>query len=56
MQWVQKFFSAGSDTITIHGVKHLGEAKYNIMFDRIVAGTFILAAVMTNNEFIINKN
>ena len=50
-----KIFSAGSDTITIHGVKHLGEAKYNIMFDRIVAGTFILAAVMTNNEFIINK-
>ena len=50
-----KIFSAGSDTITIHGVKHLGEAEYNIMFDRIVAGTFILAAVMTNNEFIINK-
>ena len=50
-----KIVSAGSDTITIHGVKHLREAEYNIMFDRIVAGTFILAAVMTNNEFIINK-
>ena len=47
--------SAGSDSIIIHGVKSLRKAEYSIMFDRIVAGTFILAAVMTNNEFSVNK-
>lgn len=38
---------AGSDTITIHGVKSLHGTKYEIIPDRIVAGTFMIAAAAT---------
>ena len=37
--------------IKIEGVKKLSKASYEIMSDRIVAGTFIIAAVMLNKKF-----
>ena len=44
-----------SDCIKIEGVDTLREAEHTIMFDRIVAGTYILAGVMLNKKFTINK-
>lgn len=37
----------GTDTIHIHGVKALHDVEYDVAPDRIVAGTYILAAVGT---------
>ena len=37
--------------IKITGVKKLTNANYKIMSDRIVAGTFVIAAVMLNKNF-----
>ena len=37
--------------IKINGVSRLGNANHRIMSDRIVAGTFIIAAVMLNKAF-----
>ena len=41
--------------ITITGVKKLNKANYKIMSDRIVAGTFVIAAVMLNKEFEVKE-
>ena len=46
---------SGKRTITIIGVKTLQEAKYKIMFDRIEAGTYMIASALTaGNIKIIN--
>ena len=37
--------------INITGVKKLNQANHKIMSDRIVAGTFVIAAVMLNKKF-----
>lgn len=42
-----KVSGAGSDTITIEGVKKLEGCRYEIMPDRIVAGTLMIAAAAT---------
>lgn len=39
---------AGTSTVTIEGKSHLGGFTYTCMPDRIVAGTFLVAAVVTN--------
>jgi UDP-N-acetylglucosamine 1-carboxyvinyltransferase len=45
----------GKRTVTIIGVKKLKEAKYKIMFDRVEAGTYMIAsALMGGNLKIIN--
>ena len=45
----------GKRTVTIIGVKKLKEARYKIMFDRIEAGTYMIAsALMGGNLKIIN--
>ncbi len=44
---------AGTSTITIEGVEELGEAEHTIIPDRIEAGTFIVAAAITNGELTI---
>ena len=44
-----------NDCIEIEGVNSLYEAEHIIMFDRIVAGTYILAGVMLNKKFTINN-
>ncbi|MDR1066070.1 MAG: UDP-N-acetylglucosamine 1-carboxyvinyltransferase [Clostridiales bacterium] len=38
---------AGTDIIIIEGVKKLGNAEHSVMFDRIVAGTYLVAAAIT---------
>ena len=40
----------GSDKITIKGVSNLKGASHKIMFDRIEAGTYMVAAAMTGGE------
>ena len=40
-----------SGVIEIEGVKKLTKSSYKIMSDRIVAGTFVIAAVMLNKKF-----
>ena len=50
-----KIKGAGTTKIIIEGVKKLLKSEHTIMSDRIVAGTYVIAAIMLNNEFIINK-
>ena len=41
---------AGTDTITIDGVKSLGGAHYNVLPDRIETGTYLVAAAATRGR------
>ena len=50
-----KISGAGSKIILIEGVKSLKKTNYQILSDRIVAGTFIIAAVMINKKFKVKK-
>lgn len=45
---------AGTDTITICGVKSLAPAEYTIQPDRIEAGTFLLAGCITRGEVVLS--
>ena len=45
-----KITGQGTDVITIEGVKSLKGATHNIVCDRIEAGTYMVAAAMTNGE------
>ena len=45
----------GTSCILVKGVKNFNQAEHKIMFDRIVAGTFVIAAVMLNKEFIVKN-
>lgn len=45
----------GSSKIIIEGVDSLNQSKHSIMFDRIVAGTFIIAGIITNSKFTIQN-
>lgn len=46
---------AGTETIEIEGVEHLGGAQHTIIPDRIETGTFIVAAAITNGELEIKN-
>jgi UDP-N-acetylglucosamine 1-carboxyvinyltransferase len=48
-----KILGAGTDTITIYGVKSLKETQHKIMSDRIEAGTFMVAAAVTRGDILI---
>ena len=50
-----KIKGAGTTKIIIEGVKKLSKSEHTIISDRIVAGTYVIAAVMLNNEFVIKK-
>lgn len=50
-----KVKGAGSNKIEIEGVKKLKDVSYNIMPDRIEAGTFLCMAAMTNGNLKIKK-
>ena len=50
-----KIVGHGTNTINIEGVNNLHDSNYNVMFDRIVAGTYILAAVMINKKFTVKN-
>ena len=45
-----KISGAGTDKITIFGVKRLGDCNHRIMPDRIEAGTFMIAAGLTRGD------
>lgn len=45
-----KIQGAGSDTIRINGVKSLQGVSYTPIFDRIEAGTYMIAAALTNSK------
>lgn len=49
-----KITGAGTDMITINGVEHLRGTKYTVMPDRIEAGTFMVASVMTTGDIKIS--
>jgi UDP-N-acetylglucosamine 1-carboxyvinyltransferase len=46
---------AGSPRITIDGVEALGGAEHAVMPDRIVAGTYAIAAAITNGDVILDE-
>ncbi|BFT73317.1 UDP-N-acetylglucosamine 1-carboxyvinyltransferase [Paenibacillus sp. P36] len=46
---------AGTDTITIRGVETLSPCTYRIIPDRIVAGTFMVAAAATKGSITLEK-
>lgn len=46
---------AGTDTITIRGVESLSPCSYRIIPDRIVAGTFLVAAAATKGNITLEK-
>ena len=50
-----KVTGAGSDKIQIQGVKKLKDISYNIMPDRIEAGTFLCAAAITGGHIILEN-
>ena len=50
-----KIIGHGTNTINIEGVNSLHDSSYDIMFDRIVAGTYVLAGVMINKKFTVKN-
>lgn len=46
---------AGSPRVIIEGVKELSGTDYTVMPDRIEAGTFILAAAITNGDVVVEN-
>jgi len=44
---------AGTDTITIHGVKELKGCDYSVLADRIETGTFLVAAAITSGHVML---
>lgn len=46
---------AGSNVIQIEGVKHLKDVSYNIMPDRIEAGTFLCAGAITEGKLLLQN-
>ena len=50
-----KISGAGSPRIVIEGVTQLGGATYVVMPDRIEAGTFMIAAAITNGDMILDN-
>lgn len=50
-----KIEGAGTNVIKITGVKNLKDVSYNIMPDRIEAGTLLCMSAITGGEIILNK-
>ncbi|AIS52706.1 UDP-N-acetylglucosamine 1-carboxyvinyltransferase 2 [Thermoanaerobacter kivui] len=50
-----KISGAGTNTIVIEGVKKLHDTEYTIIPDRIVAGTYLCAAAMTQGELTVTN-
>jgi UDP-N-acetylglucosamine 1-carboxyvinyltransferase len=46
---------AGTDTITVHGVKSLSGSEYRVIPDRIEAGTFMVAAAITGGRLVLDN-
>jgi UDP-N-acetylglucosamine 1-carboxyvinyltransferase len=50
-----KIEGAGTDTVRIQGVSELSAANYEVMPDRIEAGTFMIAAAITGGDIRIHR-
>lgn len=50
-----KITGQGSPRLTIEGVEQLGGAEWTVIPDRIEAGTFMMAAAMTNGDLILDN-
>ncbi|HHU48914.1 MAG TPA: UDP-N-acetylglucosamine 1-carboxyvinyltransferase [Clostridiales bacterium] len=50
-----KVAGAGSNTITIDGVESFHETEYTVIPDRIVAGTYLVAAAITGSEIVVEN-
>ena len=50
-----KVSGAGTDTIKIKGVKTLHGTKHKVIPDRIEAGTYMVAAAITNGDVVLNN-
>jgi UDP-N-acetylglucosamine 1-carboxyvinyltransferase len=50
-----KINGAGTDTIRIDGVSRLFPAEHTVMCDRIEAGTFLMAGVMTRGDIVVEN-
>ncbi len=50
-----KVYGAGTDRITVEGVKRLSGGRYFPMKDRIVAGTYLIAGAMQAKEIVIER-
>ena len=50
-----KISGAGTNTITINGVKELISVDYNVIPDRIEAGTFLVAGAITKSEITLSS-
>ncbi len=50
-----KICGAGSNTITVEGVEHFHETEYTVIPDRIVAGTYLVAAAITGSELVVRN-
>ena len=46
---------AGESEIIIHGVDSLSATRWNVLFDRIEAGTYLVAGAITNGHVKVNK-
>ena len=51
-----KIFGEGTNQISIIGVKHLSGTSYNIMPDRIEAGTLLCAAAATGGKIVLSNS
>ncbi|MBO5783123.1 MAG: UDP-N-acetylglucosamine 1-carboxyvinyltransferase, partial [Clostridia bacterium] len=49
-----KVSGAGSDTVTVQGVKELHGTRFKPLCDRIEAGTFLIACAMCGGEILVN--
>lgn len=50
-----KISGAGTDTITIEGVKKLGSVEYTPITDRIIAGTYLLAGATCGGDIMLKN-
>lgn len=50
-----KIYGAGTSVIKIEGVNELKSVEYSIIPDRIVAGTYMTAAAITNGEIVLKN-
>ncbi len=50
-----KIYGAGDGTVVIQGVNTLRAAEHTVIPDRIVAGTYLCAAAMTNGKITLNN-
>ena len=50
-----KISGAGESEIIVKGVKKLEASRWNVLFDRIEAGTYLVAGAITNGHVKVNK-